>query len=54
MWSDNGKNFVGANRELKDLYKFLAEQKTKGTISDFCASRNREVHILDLESGQSL
>ena len=42
LWSDNGTNFIGANRELKDLYKFLAEQKTKGTISDFCALRNME------------
>ena len=40
IWSDNGTNFVGANRELKELYEFLVQQKTEGTISEFCTTRN--------------
>ncbi len=39
VWSDNGTNFVGAARELKDLYSFLREQKTQGTISDYCTTQ---------------
>lgn len=27
IWSDNGTNFVGANHELKEIYKFLSQQK---------------------------
>lgn len=42
IWSDNGTNFVGANRELRELYEFLAQQKTEGTISEFCTARNVE------------
>ncbi len=40
IWSDNGMNFVGANRELKELYEFLIQQMTEGVISEFCAARN--------------
>ena len=40
--SDNGTNFVGANRQLKELYDFLAQQKTEGIIADFCTARNEE------------
>ena len=42
IWSDNGTNFVGANREIKELYEFLKEQQSKGIISDFCSSHNIE------------
>ena len=42
IWSDNGTNFVGANRQLKELYEFLAKQKTEGVISEFCTARNVE------------
>ena len=39
IWSDNGTNFVGANRELKELCDFLEQQQVQGLISDFCTSR---------------
>ena len=42
IWSDNGTNFVGAKCELKELYEFLAQQKTEGIVSEFCATRNIE------------
>ena len=42
IWSDNGTNFVGANRELKVLYEFLAHRKNQNIISEFCSSRNIE------------
>ena len=33
IWSDHGTNFVGANRELKELSNFLCSQQPQGTIS---------------------
>jgi hypothetical protein len=42
IWSDNGTNFVGANRELKELYNFLDDQKNRGAVSEFCSARNVE------------
>ena len=38
IWSDNGTNFVGANRELKEMYKFLSQQETEHAITDVCSS----------------
>ena len=42
IWSDHGMNFVGANRELKELSKFLCSQQAQGTISEFCNGKNIE------------
>ena len=42
IWSDNSSNFVGAIRELKELHKFLAHQKTGQIVSEFCTSQNIE------------
>ena len=39
IWSDHGSNFVGADRELKELVKFLELQKTNDDISHFCSSQ---------------
>ncbi len=46
IWSDNGTNFVGANRQLKEFYDFLAQQKTDGVISEFCTAKNVEWHFI--------
>ena len=40
MWSDNGSNFVGAARTLKNLFQFLQGQMTQRTISEFCSSQS--------------
>ena len=36
IWSDHSTNFVGANRELKELLDFLHTQQVQETISEFC------------------
>ena len=40
IWSDHGSNFVGATREIKELFDFLSQQKAQGIISDFCSMQN--------------
>ncbi|XP_011859615.1 PREDICTED: uncharacterized protein LOC105557080 [Vollenhovia emeryi] len=37
MYSDNATNFVGANRELREMYQFVKEQ-VKGDISEVLAN----------------
>ena len=39
LWSDNGSNFVGANRELKEMFTFLKESGVQRGNSDFCSSQ---------------
>jgi len=34
IWSDNGTNFVGANRELRELHEFLNQQSTGGSLPE--------------------
>ena len=50
IWSDNGTNFVGANREIKESYGYLKQQQVNGTISEFCSSHSIEWHFI-LEHG---
>ncbi len=40
IWSDHGSNFVGAARELKELVKFLEQQRMQETISEFCSTQS--------------
>ena len=40
VWSDHGTNFVGAAREIKDLYKFLRSDQTQASIADFLSTHN--------------
>ena len=42
IWSDNGTNFVGAARELKEMCNFLGELKTQQAISEFCSLQSIE------------
>ena len=37
LWSDNGKNFVGAQREISE---FLNSAKTQKSVSEFCSAQN--------------
>ena len=36
--SDNGSNFVGANRAIKELYHFLEKRKVQDSIVEDCGS----------------
>ena len=40
VWSDHGTNFVGADREIKELVRFLEDKRTQGDISEFCSTQN--------------
>ena len=40
IWSDHGSNFVGAAREIKDLYKFLCSSQTQTSIPNFLSTHN--------------
>ena len=40
MWSDNGSNFVGAARELRELFQLLKDSVTQQAIADFCSSQH--------------
>ena len=45
IWSDNGSNFVGADCEIKNLFKFLHQQKTKFVVSEFCSTQGIWVEV---------
>ena len=39
IWSDHGSNFVGANRELKEMFEFLEDQTVQQKVSEFCSAK---------------
>lgn len=45
MYSDNGKNFVGANNELKELYGFLNSKEFNETTIKYCINEGIEWHF---------
>ena len=40
IWSDHGSNFVGAARQIKELFEFLQKNVSTEDISNFCTSHN--------------
>ena len=40
LWSNNGTNFVGASRKLKELFEFLNQQKTQKLMPEFCSTQH--------------
>ena len=38
IWSDNGTDFVRANRLLKEIYEFLSQEDTGRTVTDVCST----------------
>ena len=40
IWSDHGTNFVGAARELKELYEFLKDNDHQEAITNYCSLQN--------------
>ena len=39
IWSDNGTNFVGASREIKEIYEFLRRSSTQDAISHYLTDK---------------
>ena len=39
IWSDHGSNFVGADRELREMYLFMKQEHTKAVVSEFCSTQ---------------
>ena len=42
IWSDHGTNFVGGNRQLKELYAFLRKREIEESITSFCGAEGIE------------
>ena len=45
IWSDHGTNFVGASRELRELFTFLDRPETRHSIFDHCTAQHIEWHF---------
>lgn len=50
IWSDNGTNFVGANRELREMYDLLSQQENGHAITDFCTNLGIEWRFIPEQS----
>ena len=42
LMTDNGTNFVGARRELEEVYKLLSTQKTQESVNQYLTDRKIE------------
>ena len=42
IWSDHGTNFVGAARELKELYAYLRNAENQNSIATLCSQQGIE------------
>ena len=40
IWSDHGTNFIGAQKDLKQLAEFLESQRVQNIVSRFCTSQH--------------
>ncbi|XP_033221084.1 uncharacterized protein LOC117175486 [Belonocnema kinseyi] len=45
IYSDNGTNFVGANKELREIYDFFETEEFKKKIGSFALSKRKEWHF---------
>ena len=45
VWTDNGTNFVGAQRELEEVFKLLCQQQKKGDVWEFFNTRRINWHF---------
>ena len=39
LWSDHRTNFVGAAKEIKELYELLCKVDAQKIVSDFCSGK---------------
>ncbi|XP_046749846.1 uncharacterized protein LOC124413362 [Diprion similis] len=46
IYSDNGSNFQGASRELRELYDFITQQSHNQTIDQFCSDQAIQWHFI--------
>ena len=40
IWSDHGSNFIGAARQIRELFDFLQKDASTEDISNFCTTQN--------------
>ena len=45
VYSDNGSNFVGANKELKELYQVFQSETHRNCLQNFVSVRNIQWHF---------
>ena len=45
IWSDHGSNFIGADRELREMYQFMNQKLTNSVVSDFCSTQGITWHF---------
>ena len=46
IYSDHGMNFIGANREISEMYKFLNKSDVQKRIIDSCSNQGIQWHFI--------